>query len=78
MDVRRRQSDAMMSFAEKMKWSCITEARKTLNDFLQSGKQVDIRTWEWVAGLSLLGSFFPLTLMSCTKHLPRLEGRIRC
>jgi hypothetical protein len=63
MDVRRRQVDAMISFAEKMKWPFIAEARKTLNDFLQSGKQIDIRTWDWVAGLALPGSIFPLTLM---------------
>lgn len=63
MDVRRRQVDAMISFAEKMKWPFIAEARKTLNGFLQSGEQVDVRTWDWVAGLALPGSIFTLTLM---------------
>ncbi|OBT67348.1 hypothetical protein VE03_03016 [Pseudogymnoascus sp. 23342-1-I1] len=62
-DVRRRQVDAMMSFAEKMKWPYIAEAPKTLNDFMQQGTPVDIRTWDWVAGLALPRSMFPTTLM---------------
>ncbi|OBT72270.1 hypothetical protein VF21_07961 [Pseudogymnoascus sp. 05NY08] len=62
-DIRRRQVDAMMSFAEKMKWPYLAEARKTLNDFVQQGTPVDIRTWDWVAGMALSGSMFPLTLM---------------
>ena len=53
----------MISFAEKMKWPYLAEARKTLNDFVQQGTPVDIRTWDWVSGLGLPGSMFPLTLM---------------
>lgn len=63
IDVRRRQVDTMISFAEKMQWPFIAEARKTLDDFVQFGTNVDIRTWDWVAGLALPGSIFPLTLM---------------
>lgn len=62
-DVRRRQVDAMISFAEKMKWPYLAEARKTLNDFVQQGTPVDVRTRDWVLGLGLPGSMFPLTLM---------------
>ncbi|KFZ06643.1 hypothetical protein V501_07206 [Pseudogymnoascus sp. VKM F-4519 (FW-2642)] len=58
-----RQVDALLSFAEKMKWPYLAEARKTLNDFVQQGTPVDIRTWDWVAGMALPGSMFPLTLM---------------
>lgn len=63
MDVRRRQVDAMLSFAETMKWPFLAEARKTLNDFVQDGTPVDIRTWDWAAGLALPGAIFPMTLM---------------
>ena len=62
-DVRRRQANAMMSFAEKMQWPFLAEARKTLNDLVQQGTPVDIRTWDWAAGLALPGSMFPMTLM---------------
>jgi hypothetical protein len=62
-DIRRCQVDAIISFAEKMKWPYLAEARKTLNDFVQHGTPVDIRTWDWVAGMALPGSMLPLTLM---------------
>jgi hypothetical protein len=63
MDIRRRQVDAMIFFAEKMKWPFLAELRQTLNDFLQLSKGLDVRTWDWVVGLTLPGSIFPLTLL---------------
>lgn len=62
-DIRRRQVDAIISFAEKMKWPYLAEARKTLSEFVQHGTPVDIRTWDWVAGMALPASMLPLTLM---------------
>jgi hypothetical protein len=63
-ETRKQQRDAMVAFAERMKWPYLAEVRDSLDDFINGGDtKLDIRTWDWVAGLPLPGAFFPVTLL---------------
>lgn len=63
-DTREQQRDAMLAFAEKMRWPYITEARHTLDDFV-NGRDValGLDAWGWIARLPLPGAYFSTTLL---------------
>jgi hypothetical protein len=62
----KRQIEGMISFAEKMEWPYLAEAREflqPLTDTTAVVSGVPIRLWDWIFGLVLPGMAFAVTLM---------------
>jgi hypothetical protein len=83
-ETRKQQIEGMISFAEKMKWPYLDEAREflqTLTDTTAVVSGLGIRLWDWIMGLVLPGMAFAVTLMyglqqSCKSTKERLTGSV--
>ena len=78
--VKTRQIEGIVKFAEEMQWPYLNEIQATGKKLLGpdvSQLAIDIRTFDWLNGLTLPGAFFPMAIVGTLYAMsPSLHSRM--
>ncbi|KAK6226119.1 TPR domain containing protein [Colletotrichum tabaci] len=75
-----QQTNGILRFAEEMQWPYLSEIRETAAKWLTpeaSNIIIDIRAWDWMGGLVLPGTMFPMAMIGTLYGMsPTLRTRL--